>query len=385
MESNKKPQILVLIDWYYPGYKAGGPVRSCYNMIQQLKGDFEFKVITRNTEYGENKPYPNIEPDQWQQIEEGHKVLYCSEAFLKNKGIFKLIQKEEYDVCYINGVYSRRFSIEPLRALKHRTKVEVIVAPRGMLAQSAIKVKQSKKRIFLILAKFFKLYKNVTFHATNEQEANDIKKVLGDYKVTIIPNLGISTEGLKFNRKSKVKGELRIAMVARVAPEKNTLYAIQLFCYDIQGEVQFDLYGPVYNQKYWQECKAAVDQLPGNISFNYKGSLNAFEVIDKLSGYHLMLMPSRGENFGHAILESFAAGTPVLISNQTPWKNLKKEGVGWDIALDNKEGFKAVIDRVGAMDEQEINNLAKTVYKYGINYLDNKEYLMDYKEMFLND
>ena len=34
--------------------------------------------------------------------------------------------------------------------------------------------------------------------------------------------------------------------------------------------------------------------------------------------YDLLFLPTKGENFGHVILESMSAGTPVLISDTTP-------------------------------------------------------------------
>ena len=43
MSSRKK--ILVAIDWYLPGYKAGGPIRSCASIINCLKDDFDFAVL----------------------------------------------------------------------------------------------------------------------------------------------------------------------------------------------------------------------------------------------------------------------------------------------------------------------------------------------------
>lgn len=44
-------------------------------------------------------------------------------------------------------------------------------------------------------------------------------------------------------------------------------------------------------------------------------------------------MPTFNENYGHAIVESFVAGLPVVISDRTPWRNLEKINAGWDIPL----------------------------------------------------
>jgi glycosyltransferase involved in cell wall biosynthesis len=40
------------------------------------------------------------------------------------------------------------------------------------------------------------------------------------------------------------------------------------------------------------------------------------------------VLPSSSENFGVAILEALAAGTPAVVSDQTPWKVLNEKGAG---------------------------------------------------------
>ncbi len=44
-----------------------------------------------------------------------------------------------------------------------------------------------------------------------------------------------------------------------------------------------------------------------------------------------MVLPSFGENFGHAIFESFANGTPVIIGNNTPWKEIESQRAGFEV------------------------------------------------------
>ena len=59
--SNKggKPTILILVEWFSPGYRAGGPIRSVVNLVEGLKDHFDFKVITTNRDLG-SEPYEGI-------------------------------------------------------------------------------------------------------------------------------------------------------------------------------------------------------------------------------------------------------------------------------------------------------------------------------------
>jgi glycosyltransferase involved in cell wall biosynthesis len=53
----------------------------------------------------------------------------------------------------------------------------------------------------------------------------------------------------------------------------------------------------------------------------------------------MFFFPTRGENYGHVIAESLSVGTPVLISDQTPWRELSSDGLGWDLPLEAADIF----------------------------------------------
>ena len=71
-------KILVFVDWFLPGYKAGGPIRSVANLTAHLSGEFEFFIVTRNTDYLETEAYADVEPNKWIDFAENVKVFYFS-------------------------------------------------------------------------------------------------------------------------------------------------------------------------------------------------------------------------------------------------------------------------------------------------------------------
>ena len=56
---NKKV-VAVLYEYFYPGYKAGGPIQSLVNMILTLQDRFEFKIITTAFDLNETVPYNDV-------------------------------------------------------------------------------------------------------------------------------------------------------------------------------------------------------------------------------------------------------------------------------------------------------------------------------------
>src|SRR5438132_620616 len=64
--------------------------------------------------------------------------------------------------------------------------------------------------------------------------------------------------------------------------------------------------------------------------YRYCGPIPHEQVAGVLSDNDLLYLPTLGENFGHIIVESFAAGCPVLISDCTPgavWSKGEQDGV----------------------------------------------------------
>ena len=68
---------IVLNGQYAPGYKGGGPIQSCINMVENLYDQFDFYVLCADRDYKETEPYSDIKINQWNEV--GHaKVYYLS-------------------------------------------------------------------------------------------------------------------------------------------------------------------------------------------------------------------------------------------------------------------------------------------------------------------
>ncbi len=362
-----RPKVLVFIDWYLPGYKAGGPVRSLANLVDHLRGRVDFHIVTRNTEYTESTPYPGIEPDRWTALPGGEKVWYASQAGTSRQAWKRILKEGGWDVVYLNGLYSWWYNILPLW-LSRTMKLRRVVAVRGMLASGAMQHGALKKLLFLSFARMVDLYKGVLFQATNEEEAKDVRMhILKHAEVAVVPNLSrqVAAERVPI---SKEAGAVKLVSVARIAVEKNTLVAIESLR-NVKGKVQFDLYGPIYDQAYWAKCQEAIAVLPAQVKVEWKNTLPPEEVPGILAAHHALFMPSAGENFGHTMLEALSAGRPLLISDRTPWRRLESEQAGWDLPLDRPEGFTEAVERLCGMDQEAYDRWSLGAFERGARYL----------------
>ena len=95
-----------------------------------------------------------------------------------------------------------------------------------------------------------------------------------------------------------------------------------------------------------------------------------------------MFMPTRGENFGHIILQSLSVGCPVIISDQTPWKDLETQNVGWDLSLQQPESFANLIDDCVLMEQKEYDLISKSAFDYAEAYSSNPLLIKQNKGLF---
>jgi glycosyltransferase involved in cell wall biosynthesis len=145
---------------------------------------------------------------------------------------------------------------------------------------------------------------------------------------------------------------------------KNLSFALQIL-HHLSGNVEFDIFGPLEDAAYWAKCKRLIASLPPNVTVRYRGSIDHQQVEPVINQYHLFLLPTLGENFGHAILESFLAACPVLISDRTPWRNLQKKQVGWDLPVDRPDLFEAALRECLNMDEHTWNTWSGNAQQFG--------------------
>ena len=73
----------------------------------------------------------------------------------------------------------------------------------------------------------------------------------------------------------------------------------------------------------------------------------------------VFLLPTGGENFGHAIFEALSCGVPVLISDQTPWRGLEAIARRLGFAAGAPGGFVAAHRAYAALPADGARRMAE--------------------------
>lgn len=362
-----KKNILIFTDYYLPGYRAGGPIRSVSNLVDWLGDEFNFHIVTSAYDYGTDISYPGIAVNEWTSVGKA-RVHYLKKGMISFKKVKQILRDSKPELVLFNSFFSPRYTIIPLTVAKFSglfKNIPVLLAPRGEFSSGTLAIKSAKKNLFLRLASWLGIYSEVNWAFTNEKEEKEFHDNIGlTYQSAFrFPNLPKKSSESSVQRVSKKVGYLKMAYLGRVARIKNLKFALNLIRKIDDVNIEYDIYGILDDAEYWEGCRELIKKMPQNITVRYKGHVEHEEVPETLADYHLFFLPTKSENFGHAIYESLLSGTPVLISDQTPWSQLKSKNLGWDIPLDEKGQFFEIIRNIAGMNSDEINRIKENTFK----------------------
>lgn len=352
----RRPRVLIVVGHFSPGFKAGGILRSVLNIIDHLHDRFEFLVLTRDRDFGDTAPYPDVATGAWVTVGNAS-VRYLAEHEASLHGVRAAVESASYDLVYLNSFFEP-LCIAMLANLRlgRVPRRPIVLAPRGEFAWPSLRIKYPKKLAFMLGTRLIGFFRAVTWHAANDGEAEEIR---GALKVTprsivIAGDLPTWRRDEERPRDSEYAADdaLRVVFLSRIAPEKNLEFALRVLR-NVTREVRFDIVGPLDHPEYWERCRRLIGELPANVVARHVGSVQPHEVMPTLSRYDLMFFPSGAESYGHVIAEAFAAGLPVLISTGTPWRGLEAHGIGWDVSLDDPSRFVERIDALASLSPRE--------------------------------
>lgn len=382
MAVNSMKKVLIFIDWFIPGYKAGGPVQSVANLVYALHREYSFFIYTSNCDHGETTTYKDLPANTWVPLSgTSAQVFYADKAGMSYRSMQQQIEALNADIIYLNSMFSTRFVLQPLIIRKVvGSKAKWVLSPRGCLYESALQKKRWRKTAFLRVVRALQIFRDVTFQSTNMREAEAVQLHIPEVEVQVVEDF-MQTLQQPVVYCSKQSGRLRLLYIARIVPIKNLLFVLQLLK-DIRSIIDMSIIGPVEDPAYFRECEQLIEQLPANVQVQVIGPVPNHKLYDYFIDHHLYILPSTGENFGHSIFESLLAGRPVLISDQTPWSTLSENNAGWAVPLDRPDVFLAHIESLAAQDQESFNHLADDSWQFAHSFIQTTAIRDQYRALF---
>lgn len=350
--------IAILSGRYLPGYKDGGPVRTLINLSECLGKEYRFKIITNDRDHGDECAYPGIKYD-------APNVIGNAEVWYLQPGGFtfaKILElTKEVDMIYVCGPYDDYAYKTMILKRAGKIKQPLVIASMGSFSEGAYGLKKGKKELFISICKALGLFKNISWSVTSEFETEDVRRIIGRNAIcTVAEDLPRAVPDIELLPKDRT---LKVIFLSRICKKKNLSGAIEILN-SVKANVQFDIYGTLEEEEYWQECKNALQDLPENVFWKYRGTADSERVIELFSEYDIFLFPTLGENYGHVIFEALAGGAIPVISDQTPWMDLEENNCGKVLALENKAHFSNTIDFLDSMPAVQLLQMRKAAREY---------------------
>lgn len=382
-----KPRISVFTRSYPPAYLKGGPARSLHALVEALAPEFRFSVVTSASDDSVTGLMKSIDLSKWSTFGCAA-IWYERRRHMPVRIAVRLLKETKPQLIYLNSLFDYRFAVLPL--LIARTmfrRVPIVLAPRGELSVGALALKRRKKRAFVAAFRWFKLHESVTWHASTDQEKADIERVFGSKvksHVAIDLRTGLFGAGStkdQCRRSCDALQGLELVFLSRLVPKKNVAAVIRAMLL-VKGKVQLSIAGPIEDRRYWNRCLELIKGIPDSKLIRYVGAIPADEVVSFLSRFDLFVLPTLGENFGHVVLESLVAGTPVIVGNDTPWHSIEASGAGWVCDPTSPVAIAELIERFLSLDNEDRERMRIAAHALAMEVLDDPSSVNANRSMF---
>lgn len=359
-----KPRVLVICQYYLPGFGGGGGMWTIRNMIERLSDRFDFFVLTSDLDGPARRLPKSVVRDSWTTLGPA-RVYYASRGFISTRTLHTLIEEADPDAVYLNSVFAG-LTRKYLTARRRRSirSVPTLLSPCGELSAGALSHKTGKKRSYLAMARVFGLFDGVVWRATTETEVPDIKNAIGvssDIQVApdlppaqILPDFALSI------KPKKPVGSVRLIFASRIAPKKNLKFLLEQLGHISLNSITLSVVGPVEDRDYWHACKNLIESLSGKVDIQVLGGVSNDELLELMKQAHFFVLPTLNENFGYVFLEALAAGCPLIISENTIWSEVADRNAGFVVALKDETGWRDTIAKAAGMDQDTYNSMSRS-------------------------
>ncbi len=369
-------KILIVARYYKPGFRAGGPIQSIYNLCKLVGDSMELYVLTQSKDLGSERKMEVVE-NKWLKFE-NHFVKYLDIKNFNGIAVYRECLNLDASVVYCNSIFEPTTwmfkSLRPFLTLD----VKIIIAPRGELDKGALRFGRFKKHVFLFFYKLF-LNRSGIFHATSEKEMIEIRYWFPN-QIVVVENVPSVREHRPV-KIEKVCELTNIAFISRISPKKNLKLCLDILSIlEIDGVLNFDIIGPIEDESYWKSTEKLFKKLPKNVFVQYLGEIRHENLLEMTRHYHYLFLPTLGENYGHIIYECLSYGIPVIISDKTPWKQ-EENGV-YVLDLDDPLSWKHLIECKHKVDNFEYDIDSNLAFNFAKNRGNYPNLLTEYKHLF---
>jgi len=342
-------KILRLIDTLDP--RTGGPgvgVRAITPVLRALGHETTILTCDLPTTIGVSVPGAEVVP--LGPAKGSYRHCAALRPWLRNN-------LARFDAVFVHGLWQNPGRAIHIEARDHG--VPYFVYPHGMLDpwfRRAYPAKHIKKWLYWQLVERHVLRDAAAVMFTCDEERRLARQSFSPYHcVERVVNYG--TAGAPAGNSEKQIAAWRkfypalgdrpfLLFLGRIHPKKGVdllLHAYQKIVASTDHPPALVIAGPAENQELVQHLQAVAKTLPPNAAVYWPGLIQGDEKWGALRSAEAFVLPSHQENFGLAVAEALAVGTPVLLSHQVNiWREIVEDQAGL-AAPDTAEGTETLL------------------------------------------
>ena len=244
--------------------------------------------------------------------------------------------RDRFDAVVVHGIWQYP-SFGAWRAL-HGTPTPYFVFPHGMLDpwfNRTYPLKHLKKLLYWPWGEYRVLRDATAVLFTSEEERRLARESFRLYRAKeVVVNYGTAAPEVDWPaaqeeflaRFPQLRGSRFFLFLGRLHEKKGVDLLIKAFASLGQDRGQLVIAGPCADENYLQHLR----ELAHDLSVVFTGMLSGNLKWGALRAADVFVLPSHQENFGIAIAEALACGTPVLISDKVNiWREVVADGGGF--------------------------------------------------------
>lgn len=266
-------------------------------------------------------------------------------------------RRANYDAVIVQGLWQYS-SFGVWRALRG-TATSYFVFPHGMLDpwfKRNYPLKQLKKLLYWPWAEYRVLRDAAAVLFTSDEERRLARESFSPYRCnelvvsygTAGPEIELATAREDFFHSfPQLRGRRFLLFLGRLHEKKGCELLIEAFAAlrnSASADQSLDLVlaGPCADAGYQEQLKHMASSVSG---VTFTGMLAGAQKWGAFSAAEAFILPSHQENFGIAVVEALACGTPVLISNKVNiWREIAAAEAGY-VENDDLAGTARLIER----------------------------------------
>ena len=322
---------------------CGGTTEYIRLLAEKLGQQSEMHVVTHQS------PFP-VEMEQCQL----HYVLRNIFGAMKQEWN-SLLDVINPDIIHVHGCWTPQCAW--VQKWSQAKGYKVVLTPHGMLEPWIMKRNYWIKKLpALLLYQKNAICKADSIHATAESEKDNLIQLGYNNKIKVIQN-AVNVDSIRM--KDSWTRTKTILFLSRIHEKKGLNFLIEataLLKDELKG-YQIVIAGEG-DLTYIDVLKQMVSQAGVQDIISFVGGVYGEDKWNLFRKADVFILPTFSENFGIAIAEALASGTPVITTKGTPWEDLAKYGCGWYTEIGTMPTVNALKDFL-QLDEKTLERMGR--------------------------